>query len=271
MYRPIGQRVPAPAVHAGDPAAVFGARRRHRRDGRDPRAQVGRRASAGLYGDRLLIAVAVSSHWSTCSARATASIPKRRVAAGAGRRRRGGHHRPLGRGQDRRRRGARAGARPTSSRAMSNNDILAVMFFALFFGIGLLLVQTTRHRDAEGRDRRRVRSGDEADRHRHPARARSRSSASCSIWPRSSAGICWSSWPPMSAVVLLALAIQMFGVYPALLALHRQEEPARLLPRDPRGEPDGVFDRQLQRHAAHRAARRRQRTRSCRAGSRASC
>src|SRR5690606_21997675 len=26
--------------------------------------------------------------------------------------------------------------------AMSNNDILAVMFFALFFGIGLLLVQT---------------------------------------------------------------------------------------------------------------------------------
>src|SRR5690606_26208665 len=28
--------------------------------------------------------------------------------------------------------------------AMSNNDILAVMFFALFFGIGLLLVQTRR-------------------------------------------------------------------------------------------------------------------------------
>ena len=28
--------------------------------------------------------------------------------------------------------------------AMSNNDILAVMFFALFFGIGLLLVQTPR-------------------------------------------------------------------------------------------------------------------------------
>src|SRR3546814_21011313 len=28
--------------------------------------------------------------------------------------------------------------------AMSENDILAVMFFALFFGIGLLLVQTRR-------------------------------------------------------------------------------------------------------------------------------
>src|SRR3546814_10775837 len=28
--------------------------------------------------------------------------------------------------------------------AMSSNDILAVMFFALFFGIGMLLVQTRR-------------------------------------------------------------------------------------------------------------------------------
>ncbi len=54
--------------------------------------------------------------------------------------------------------------------AMSKNDILAVMFFALFFGIGLLLVQTRRTETLKDAIEGRVRSFDEADRHRHPAR-----------------------------------------------------------------------------------------------------
>ena len=46
--------LPAPAVHAGHPAAVLGAGRRHRRDGRHPRAEADRHQDPGLHGPALV-------------------------------------------------------------------------------------------------------------------------------------------------------------------------------------------------------------------------
>jgi Na+/H+-dicarboxylate symporter len=55
-------------------------------------------------------------------------------------------------------------------------------------------------------------------------------------------------------VVLLALGLQMFGVFPALLVLFGAQEPGRLLSRNPGSKCDGVRHRLLQRDAADLAA-----------------
>src|SRR3546814_3130545 len=52
-HRPDRSGVPAPAIHAGDPAAVLGAGRRDRRDGGDPLAAPGGSANAGPHRRRL--------------------------------------------------------------------------------------------------------------------------------------------------------------------------------------------------------------------------
>jgi Na+/H+-dicarboxylate symporter len=89
------------------------------------------------------------------------------------------------------------------------------MFFALFFGIGLLLCRPADRR-AEGCDRGRVRSGDEADRlviQLAPI------AIFCFMF-NLAAQFGWDLLFKLAAyvgVVLLALAIQMFGVFPLLL------------------------------------------------------
>ena len=100
--------------------------------------------------------------------------------------------------------------------AMSNNDILAVMFFALFFGIGLLLVQTPRTailKDAvEG-------IFEVAMRLIGLVIQLAPIAIFCFMF-NLSAQFGWDLLFKLAAfvgVVLLALAIQMFGVFPALL------------------------------------------------------
>ena len=108
--------------------------------------------------------------------------------------------------------------------AMSENDILAVMFFALFFGIGLLLVQTQRTETLK----HAIEGVFEV----------SMKLIGLVIQLAPLAVFCFMfnlasqfGWELLSklaayvAVVLLALAIQMFGVFPALLALIARKNP----------------------------------------------
>ncbi|KPL68766.1 sodium:dicarboxylate symporter [Erythrobacter sp. SG61-1L] len=100
--------------------------------------------------------------------------------------------------------------------AMSNNDILAVMFFALFFGIGLLLVSTPRTavlKDAiEG-------VFEVAMRLIGIVIQLAPLAIFCFMF-NLSAQFGWDLLVKLAAyvgVVLLALGLQMFGVFPALL------------------------------------------------------
>jgi len=100
--------------------------------------------------------------------------------------------------------------------AMSNNDILAVMFFALFFGIGLLLVQTPRTailKDA-------VEGVFEVAMRLIGLVIQLAPIAIFCFMFNLSAQFGWDLLAKLAAfvgVVLLALAVQMFGVFPALL------------------------------------------------------
>ncbi len=108
--------------------------------------------------------------------------------------------------------------------AMSANDILAVMFFALFFGIGLLLVQTPRTavlKDAiEG-------VFDVAMRLIGLVIQLAPIAIFCFMF-NLSAQFGWDLLVRLAAyvaVVLLALALQMFGVFPLLLKFGANKSP----------------------------------------------
>ncbi len=108
--------------------------------------------------------------------------------------------------------------------AMSNNDILAVMFFALFFGIGLLLVQTPRTailKDAiEG-------VFEVAMRLIGLVIQLAPIAIFCFMF-NLSAQFGWDLLFKLAAfvgVVLLALGLQMFGVFPALLSFIARKNP----------------------------------------------
>jgi Na+/H+-dicarboxylate symporter len=108
--------------------------------------------------------------------------------------------------------------------AMSENDILAVMFFALFFGIGLLLVQTPRTavlKDAiEG-------MFDVAMRLIGLVIQLAPIAIFCFMF-NLSAQFGWDLLVRLAAyvaVVLLALGLQMFGVFPLLLKFGANKSP----------------------------------------------
>jgi DAACS family dicarboxylate/amino acid:cation (Na+ or H+) symporter len=108
--------------------------------------------------------------------------------------------------------------------AMSDNDILAVMFFALFFGIGLLLVQTPRTA--------RLKEGLEgifevAMRLIGLVIQLAPIAIFCFMF-NLAAQFGWDLIFKLAAfvgVVLLALGLQMFGVFPALLAFIARKSP----------------------------------------------
>src|SRR5690606_9128214 len=108
--------------------------------------------------------------------------------------------------------------------AMSNNDILAVMFFALAFGVGLLLAQTTRTEQLQDTI------------HGLSAVAMELIGLVIQLAPIAifcfmfnlSAQFGWDLLFKLAAfvgVVLLALGIQMFGVFPALLRVIGRKSP----------------------------------------------
>ncbi len=100
--------------------------------------------------------------------------------------------------------------------AMSNNDILAVMFFALFFGIGLLLVQTRRTEVLK----HAVEGIFEVAMRLIGLVIQLAPIAIFCFMFNLSAQFGWDLLMKLAAfvgVVLLALGIQMFGVFPALL------------------------------------------------------
>jgi DAACS family dicarboxylate/amino acid:cation (Na+ or H+) symporter len=108
--------------------------------------------------------------------------------------------------------------------AMSENDILAVMFFALIFGIGLLLTQTPRtdtlKQALEG-------VFEIAMRLIGLVIQLAPFAIFCFMF-NLAAQFGWDLLVKLAAyvgVVLLALAIQMFGVFPALLALLARKSP----------------------------------------------
>ena len=108
--------------------------------------------------------------------------------------------------------------------AMSENDILAVMFFALFFGIGLLLVQTPRTatlKDAfEGVF--------EVSMKLIGLVIQLAPLAIFCFMFNLAAQFGWDLLVKLLAyvaVVLLALAIQMFGVFPAILRIFARKSP----------------------------------------------
>ena len=108
--------------------------------------------------------------------------------------------------------------------AMSNNDILAVMFFALFFGIGLLLVQT--RRTAVLKDA--IEGVFEVAMKLIGIVIQIAPVAIFCFMFNLAAQFGWDLLVKLAAfvgVVLLALAIQMFGVFPALLRLLARKSP----------------------------------------------
>jgi Na+/H+-dicarboxylate symporter len=108
--------------------------------------------------------------------------------------------------------------------AMSENDILAVMFFALFFGIGLLLVQTPRTATLK----EAIEGVFEVSMRLIGLVIRLAPIAIFCFMFNLAAQFGWDLLIRLAAyvgVVLLALAIQMFGVFPALLALLARKNP----------------------------------------------
>lgn len=108
--------------------------------------------------------------------------------------------------------------------AMSENDVLAVMFFALFFGIGLLLVQSPRTEAVKT-----VFEGVfEVSMRLIGLVIQLAPIAIFCFMFNLAAQFGWDLIAKLAAyvgVVLLALGIQMFGVFPALLALFARKSP----------------------------------------------
>ena len=110
--------------------------------------------------------------------------------------------------------------------AMSDNDILAVMFFALFFGIGLLLVQTPR----TGQLKDAIEGIFEVAMRLIGLVIQLAPIAIFCFMFNLSAQFGWDLLFKLAAfvaVVLLALGIQMFGVFPALLAFVARKNPLK--------------------------------------------
>jgi len=108
--------------------------------------------------------------------------------------------------------------------AMSANDILAVMFFALFFGIGMLLVPAERTETL----RRGFEGVFEIAMKLIGLVIRLAPLAIFCFMFNLAAQFGWDLLVRLAAyvgVVLLALAIQMFGVFPALLTLLARKNP----------------------------------------------
>ena len=108
--------------------------------------------------------------------------------------------------------------------AMAGNDILAVMFFALFFGIGLLLVNTPR----TGQLKDAIEGIFEVAMRLIGIVIQLAPIAIFCFMFNLSAQFGWELLIKLAAfvgVVLLALGIQMFGVFPALLAFIARKSP----------------------------------------------
>ncbi len=108
--------------------------------------------------------------------------------------------------------------------AMSANDILAVMFFALFFGIGLLLVQTPRTAALKGA----IEGIFEVAMKLIGLVIQLAPIAIFCFMFNLSAQFGWELLIKLAAfvgVVLLALGLQMFGVFPAILKLVAGKSP----------------------------------------------
>lgn len=108
--------------------------------------------------------------------------------------------------------------------AMSENDILAVMFFALFFGVGLLLTQTENTAKLKGG----FEAVFEVSMRLIGLVIRLAPIAIFCFMFNLASQFGWDLIIRLSAyvgVVLLALAIQMFGVFPAILALFGRKSP----------------------------------------------
>ncbi|MBC7158810.1 MAG: dicarboxylate/amino acid:cation symporter [Porphyrobacter sp.] len=108
--------------------------------------------------------------------------------------------------------------------AMAENDILAVMFFALFFGIGLLLVQTPR----TGQLKDAIEGVFEVAMRLIGLVIQLAPIAIFCFMFNLSAQFGWDLLAKLAAyvgVVVLALGLQMFGVFPALLALVARKSP----------------------------------------------
>ncbi|MBM3594781.1 MAG: dicarboxylate/amino acid:cation symporter [Alphaproteobacteria bacterium] len=108
--------------------------------------------------------------------------------------------------------------------AMSANDILAVMFFALFFGLGLLLVQTPRTETLKDA----IEGVFQVAMKLIGLVIRLAPIAIFCFMFNLSAQFGWDLLIKLSAfvgVVLLALGIQMFGVFPLLLRLLARKNP----------------------------------------------
>ncbi|MFD2579746.1 dicarboxylate/amino acid:cation symporter [Novosphingobium colocasiae] len=108
--------------------------------------------------------------------------------------------------------------------AMSDNDILAVMFFALFFGIGLLLVQTPRAATLKDA----IEGVFEVSMKLIGLVIRMAPYAIFCFMFNLAAQFGWDLIFKLAAyvgVVLLALALQMFGVFSALLAFVARKSP----------------------------------------------
>ncbi|MDE8653941.1 dicarboxylate/amino acid:cation symporter [Novosphingobium album (ex Liu et al. 2023)] len=108
--------------------------------------------------------------------------------------------------------------------AMSENDVLAVMVFALFFGIGLLLVQTPHTRTLKDA----MEGVFEVSMRLIGIVVRLAPLAIFCFMFNLAAQFGWDLLAKLAAyvgVVLLALGLQMFGVYPALLAFVAGKSP----------------------------------------------
>ena len=108
--------------------------------------------------------------------------------------------------------------------AMSNNDILAVMFFALFFGIGLLLVTTPRAETLKNA----IEGVFEVAMRLIGLVIQLAPVAIFCFMFNLAAQFGWDLLFKLAAyvsVVLLALGLQMFGVFPALLAFVARKNP----------------------------------------------
>jgi Na+/H+-dicarboxylate symporter len=108
--------------------------------------------------------------------------------------------------------------------AMSDNDILAVMFFALFFGIGLLMVQTPRTQALK----QAIEGIFEVSMRLIGLVIQLAPIAIFCFMFNLAAQFGWDLLAKLAvyvAVVLLALALQMFGVFPLLLATLARKNP----------------------------------------------